>query len=105
MNKVFVYEIIDKYGYFDNEDDFEASYKNVYYEVDEEDIKDVLVDMLFETYFTEDEQMSFNTLQISTIKDMIRNFTNDNGNWEQLYNDFEDELKDYFEEEALESLE
>ena len=36
------------------------------------------------------------------IKNALKNLTDDNDNWEDLADDFESELKEYFEDDAYE---
>lgn len=76
----------------------------IYYEPDEERMQDEVVDLLFDFYFKENKH-KFNIEQTIIIKEALKTFTDDNKNWDDLYDDFEDELKDIFEQEAFDNYE
>jgi hypothetical protein len=78
----------------------EYDYNEYEYTVEDSDLKTAIVDELFYTYFKEKEM--FDTNQILVIKKALKNFTDDNDNWEELANDFESELKEYFRDNAYE---
>ena len=68
----------------------------------EDELKKAIVYELFYCYFKEKEREMFNTDQICVIKKALKNFTDDNDNWEDLADDFESELKEYFRDDAYE---
>lgn len=108
MSKVFTYfkktgeyrRPVD-YGYgieyeWDGDEGFEFEYQP-----EEESLKKEVVDILFNRYFTKKDINSFSENQIICIKNALKDFTDENNNWEQLYDDFEDKLEDAFRDEAL----
>lgn len=94
MKKQFVYEIIDKYGYFDNAEDFEPRYKQIVYKVDDEDLIETIVELVVGDYFENFCEM---------INDKIKEFILNNGLLEKLFEKYQKELKDYYEDEAIDS--
>ena len=104
MSKTFRYfkktgELRDRLGEWDGDKGYWFEY-----EVDEENLQEAIVDLLFDVYFDKETTDTFSVSQKVAIKEALKNLTDDNGNWEELYNDFEDDLKSMFEEEALDSL-
>ena len=88
MEKTFTY-----YDVNDNEITFTPEY---------DELKDAIVEELFYCYFREEERVLFSVYQICAIKKALKNFTNDNDNWEDLADDFESELKEHFRDDAYE---
>lgn len=102
MSKIFEYTKATRQYYLENSDEYEYEGETIYYEPDEEVLQDEVIDLLFDTYFSEKIIDSFSTDQRVAIKQAFRNFINDNDSWEDLYDDFEEELEAIFEEEAFE---
>jgi hypothetical protein len=98
MEKTFKYQITTAEHYVASSDEYEYDYVEYEYTAEDEELKDAIVDILFDAYFTEKELKSFNTAQRIAIKKVLRNFTDDNRNWEQLAEMFEEDLKCYFED-------
>ena len=94
MSKTFRYfkktgELRDRLGEWDGDEGFEFEY-----DVDDKELLDAVCDLVDEYYF-EDK------LNIKNFKNFIRDFDM----LDELIEGFEDELHDYFEQEALESYE
>jgi hypothetical protein len=68
-----------------------------------DDLKDAIVEEIFWCYFNKEERELFNTKQRIAIKKALRNLTDDNDNWETLLKDFEENVKDFFEDKAKEN--
>lgn len=81
---------------------YDVNGKETNYTAQDKELKNAIIDEMFETYFTIEERLLFNIGQILAIKKALTKLTNDNDNWEQLLDDFGDELKEYFEQEARE---
>ena len=78
-----------------NDDEYEYTAEN-------KKLKTAIIDELFYTYFDKKERALFSANQICVIKKALKNFTDDNDNWEKLADDFESELKEYFRDDAYE---
>ena len=73
------------------------------YEPKEEDLREAVVNILFEAYLDKDPRISFNKEQQQAIKKVLRTIIDGFDQWEGFYEEFYDELKEYFEDEAMES--
>lgn len=82
---------------FYDEEDFE-------YEVSAEEIRDALTDLIFDDYFAKVPDLKENKDAIAETKKAIRNLIWDNDFEDDLSDAYEDELKDYFQEDAFNSL-
>ena len=103
MEKTFKYQFTTGCYYLEDSDEMEYSYEDFEYSPLEDDLKDAIVEELFYLYFDKKERELFDTTnQRVAIKKALRKFTDDNDNWEELANDFESELKEYFRDEAYE---
>lgn len=80
----------------------EYDYDEYEYTVEDEKLENAIVDELFYCYFNEKERALFSVNQICVIKKALKNFTDENNNWEDLADDFESELKEYFRDDAYE---
>ena len=80
----------------------EYDYDEYEYTVEDDELKDAIVNELFYTYFKESARKLFSVNQMCAIKNALKNLTDDNDNWEDLADDFESELKEYFEDDAYE---
>lgn len=89
MGKSFTYEIITECGYIENSDEYDYWGDEFEYEVDYRDLEDAIVDIIAEGYFNGD-------------KKLIKEFLDDYDLYDYLAEGLEDELRDYFEEEAFE---
>ena len=96
MEKTFTYKFETRqYG-------DEYDYEKYDYTPSEEELERAIVDELFYNYFDEKERKSFSVNQMCAIKNALKKLTNDNDNWEDLADDFESELKEYFRDDAYE---
>ena len=82
-------ELKDKLGGWDGDEGFEFEY-----DVDDKELLDAVCNLVDEYYFE-------GKLNIKNFKNFVRDF----GLFDTLIEGFEEELHDYFEEEALDSLE
>lgn len=74
------------------------------YTVDESELLDAVVDLIYEDYFyNKDFELCWNVDFITTVKRGIRKQIDTEDMLKEYVDRYEDELKDYFEEEAMES--
>ena len=104
MSKTFEYfkktgELRDMLGEWDGDEGFEFEY-----EVEDDELLDAVVDLVYEDYFMKTELADRCDYAVA-VKRGLKKFIEDNDNLDELVEDYEDELKEYFEEEALDSLE
>ena len=71
------------------------------YEVDKEDLQDALVDILFYEMLDKDDVKEIGRVGRVIVKDAIRKSIDLCDGWEVLFDEYEEELKDEFELEAL----
>ena len=70
------------------------------YEPTEKDLKEETINAVCEAYF-EDLMKTLTVSERIKLKTGLKMFTDDNHNWELLFNDFEEVLHEAFEEDAL----
>lgn len=95
MTKKFTYYKIRNEIYNESTDEIEYFGEEFDYEVDSKSLMDALADVLYELHFSfcKDEKQG---------KKAIMQFIMESDTFEQLCETYEEDLKDYFEEEALE---
>ena len=104
MSKIFRYTKIYSSAYLSDSDEFEEYGDEFEYEPSEEELKRELVDLLYYEYFSKEDIDGFTENQEEAIKKALKNFTDDNDNWEDLYDAYEESLMSIFEEDALEQF-
>lgn len=80
----------------------EYDYDEYEYTVKDDKLKNAIVDELFYNYFKESARKLFSVNQVCEIKKALKNFTDDNDNWEDLADDYDSELKERFRDDAYE---
>lgn len=73
------------------------------YEVSEEELLEAVACLVFENYFKNTE-LCLRCDYVGDVRKALKRFINDNDNLEDLVEDYEDELKEMFEDEAFDSL-
>jgi hypothetical protein len=101
----FTYTKITERVYLESSDEYEEFGEDFEYEPEEEDLQEAVIDLLFDFYFKKEVIDTFSVTQVIAIKKALKNFTDDNDNWEEMYRDFKDDLKSMFEQEAFEMYE
>lgn len=81
---------------FCDEEDFE-------FEVSNEDIREALSELIFDNYFCNVPGLKDNKEMVLKIKAGIKSFIWDNDFEDDLSDSYEDELKEYFAEQAADS--
>lgn len=102
MEKTFTYQFTTKEYYIASSDEYECDYDEYEYTVENDELETAIVDELFYNYFKKEERLKFSVNQMCAIKNALKNLTDDNDNWEDLADDFESELKEYFRDDAYE---
>lgn len=82
---------------FYDEEDFE-------YEVSAEEIRNALTELIFDNYFAKVPGLKKNKDAVAETKKAINKFISDNDFEDDLSDAYEDGLKDYFQEDAFNSL-
>lgn len=95
MSKVFTYSKIIGRVYLEGTDEYEEIDEEIEYEVDDDKLLDAVADIVLNVYFDGD----------FSIKEGLKAFIEDNGNLDELVEDYEDALKDIFRQEAFEFYE
>lgn len=103
MKKIFKYTMVNEVGEVCGS--MEEYGEEFEYEPSEEELKKAIVNVVFNCYFSREIRSGFSKAQIVEIKKILKEFIENNDNWEGLCDDFEEELKDYFEDKAFESIE
>jgi hypothetical protein len=85
-------------------DEFDYEYVEYEFYPGDEELKEAIVEIMVDTYFSFEDWGSFNSKQKMAIEKVFRNINNDNDNWEELCENYKDELKEYFEEQAREEM-
>ena len=88
MSKTFTYERITECGYLSSSDEYEYYGDEFEYEVSGHEISEAIADIIADDYF-------------GGNKKAVRNFISDFDLYDILEEALEEQLKDYFEEEAL----
>ena len=96
MSKVFTYSKIIGRVYLEGTDEYEEYDEEFEYEVEDDELLDAVADIVLGVYF--------DGCDVS-IKEGLKDFIKDNGNLAELVEDYEDELKDIFRQEAFEFYE
>lgn len=73
-----------------------------YYEPALEDLKEETVNLILDDYYPKYRE-ELNNEQRENVRTMIEKFTDDNDNWQALFDWYKEALEDVFKEEAMES--
>lgn len=93
MSKIFTYGKIKNQVNLVDSDEFEDYADEFEYEVEDEDLLNAIIELVNSYYFN-------NRIKGKDLK----NFLRDLDVLDELFDMFEDELKDYFEERAMEEI-
>ncbi len=102
MGKEFRYERVISSQYDSTMDeDFEETEEFVY-EADWRDVQLAVINLVYRDYFKINQ---IEKEQVNAIQNSIKTFIEKHDLYEQLIDDYEEDIKEYFEKEAFESLE
>lgn len=105
MSKTFTYTKITGRTYCGYSDEYEYDGVEFDYEVDKDQLLDEVVNLVFDDYFSKNEDISGFVGRTVSIKEGIRKFIEDYDLLDALVDDYEDWLKEIFEDEAMEYYE
>lgn len=94
MSKTFTYTKITQHVYLESTDEYEEFGFEFDYEVDDEDLRHALADIISTEYF-DDYNKGY---------DKVHKFIYDLDLVDTLVESYKDELRDYFEDEAFDSI-
>lgn len=102
MSKKFVYTDVNERVYLEGTDEYEDFGEEFEYEVEDEELLKKIINIVYRDYFyypgIEDHPD-----YISAVKHGLKDFIRDNDNLDELVDDYENELRDLFMDEAFES--
>lgn len=102
MKKTFTYQFQTDCFYIESSDEYDYEYDEYIYTVEDNDLKDAIIDELFYTYFMKKGKNYFSENETCLIMNALKNFIDDYDIWEDLADDFENELKADLENKAFE---
>ena len=97
------FETMERYNHQTDEYEYECREYEFY--PDRKTLEEAIIEIMMDTYFTFKVWQSFSGEQLDAIESAFRNLNNDNDNWEQLAEDFRDELKERFRDVARDEME
>ena len=101
MSKILKYEKGYASAYIEQSDEIEEYAEIVEYEVDDEQLLEALVEAVFEDYFRTNSDIYGYVSRTLSVKKGIRDFINDYGLIDELYDNYEDYIRDYFKGEVF----
>lgn len=102
MEKKFNYRFKTKEYYLPYTDENEYDYNDYDYTANDKELLDAVVDLVFDNYYKGKHELSLNIGYVVEVKRGLRAFIFNSDNLETLVDQYEDELKDYFEDFAYE---
>lgn len=105
MSKTFNYTKFTKHHYCDFSDEWEEDGVEFDYEVENKDLLPAIVDLLVDDYFMDDNGVMHNEELRKAVKEKLSKLIEENDLVEQLADQYEDTLKEIFQDEALEFYE
>lgn len=103
MGKVFEYEKVVDRVLLEGTDEYEDIAESFYYEVEDKRLFEALADCIYGCYF-KDTDLAYRVDYLKNVTKGIEKFIKDACSLYDLVEVFEEELKNYFEEEAMEEL-
>lgn len=102
MSKTFRYTKFTGHYYCQYSDEWEEDGVEFDYEVEDKDLLPVIVDLLFDDYFGDDKVVKSNKEFENSVKENLKNLIEEQDMIGVLADNYEDTLKEVFQEEALE---
>lgn len=102
MERTFTYKFETKGYYLENTDEYEYDYNEYEYTANNEELYEAVVYCIYNQYFRCKSEISYTVGFCSAVKQGLYEFIKDNDNLEQLVEDYESELKEYFRDDAYE---
>ena len=101
MGKTFTYTKITGHYYCNYKDDWEEDGVEFEYEVENKDLLPEVVDLVFEEYFKADKVVYENEGLTKLVKERLSEIIDNNYLVETFADQYEEDLKDIFEQEAM----
>ena len=79
----------------------EEEYENYLYQIDDDELQDLIVDLVYKNLFKKEIRATFSREQITQIKLAIFEMIDENDLWESYFDEWYYEIKQYFEKQAL----
>lgn len=79
----------------------EEDTENYTYQIDDDELQDLIVDLVFKNLFKKEIRATFNKEQVSQIKLAIKEMIEENDLWENYFEEWYYEIKQHFESQAL----
>lgn len=105
MSKTFRYTKFTKYHYCDYSDEWEEDGVEFDYEVEDKDLLPVIVNLLVDDYFSDDNDVMHNEDLRKSVKENLKKLIDEQDMVSILADNYEDTLKEIFREEAMEFYE
>ena len=102
MSKTFRYTKFTKYHYCEFSDEWEEDGVEFDYEVEDEHLLPEIVNLVFEDYLESNELYCDNEEIVKAIKESLKRFIEESELIGVLADQYEDTLKEIFEDEAME---
>lgn len=102
MSKTFRYTKFTKYHYCEFSDEWEEDGVEFDYEVEDKKLLPIIVNLVFEDYFESDAVYCDNKDVVKAIKENLKRFIEESDLIGVLADQYEDNLKEIFQEEAME---
>jgi hypothetical protein len=103
MERTYTYKIEKKEYYLESSDEYEYDYEEYEYTPEDDALYYAIIECVYETYFDKiAKEHKWDNETKRAIKKGLFTYTEDNDNWEELADDFEDKLKEYFKDDAYE---
>lgn len=105
MSKTFTYTKFTGHYYCQYSDEWEEDGVEFDYEVDDEDLLPAIVDLLVDDYFMDDNGVMRNEELRKAVKERLSKLIEENDLVEPLADQYEDTLKEIFQDKAMDSYE
>lgn len=103
MERTYTYKFETREYYLASSDEYEYDYDEYEYTPEDDELCSAIIECVYETYFEKiAKENKWDNGTKRAIKKGLFTYTEDNDNWEDLADDFESELKEYFRDDAYE---
>ena len=100
MSKKFIYTDVNERVYLEGTDEYEDFGEDFEYIVEDEELLKKIVNIVYRDYFS-DLGIEDRPDYVAAVKRGLKDFIEDNNNLDELADDYEDELRDLFMDDAF----
>lgn len=104
MGKILTYTNITKSCYIESSDELEYFGDDFDYEVSYDKLYNALTEIIYDDYFTQLKKLGASDDVIKSVKSSLRSLVSDLDCTDGVFDNYEDALKEYFEEDAFEYI-